>query len=275
MSDITDVPLYQIIGAPLLALVQGETQAAQATARFIQEIGFESAYASYDLSVIENNPPDTGTSQVFVVKTGTEYGRVCIFDGSGRRVVDTGSSGFDSGSNLKVLLDDWEGNQATQTLSKRRELIEQLLQRLNQTLGIDPKSRLKVVTFRYSKTSVGGSVTQLEVEIPVLSIVAIPSLQIREAEIDFAVEINSLAEVDAPTIVSIPEVSGRDSSLAIKKDSSLKPEFVGFRAGLARQDSKSAMKINIKAGQADTPVGLLTIFRLLDQGISSREVKDT
>ena len=73
------------------------------------------------------------------------------------------------------------------------------------------------------------------------------------------------------------EVSGENLGLSseIKQDSSLKPELVAFRAGLARQDSKSAMKINIKTGQADTPVGLLTIFRILDQGISSREVTDT
>ncbi|MGL5196672.1 MAG: hypothetical protein ACRC8Y_24030, partial [Chroococcales cyanobacterium] len=57
------------------------------------------------------------------------------------------------------------------------------------------------------------------------------------------------------------------------QESSLEPKMVAFKAGLAREDSKSAMKINIKAGQADTPVGLLTLFRVLDQGIRSREVQ--
>ena len=180
MSEINDVPLYQIIGEPLLALVQGETQAAQATANFIEQVGFE-------------------------------------------QVVGEGES--------------------------------------------SPHSHLKVVTFRYSKTGVGGNVTHLEVEIPVLSIVPIPALQIREAEIDFAVEINSIVELDSPTAISIPRISGQDSSL--------EPKFVAFKAGLAREDSKSAMKINIKVGQADTPVGLLTLFRVLDQGITSREVPTT
>lgn len=181
MSEINDVPLYQIIGAPLLALVQGETQAAQATARFIQEIGF-------DPSEAEGSETDS-----------VQYGS------------------------------------------------------------------LKVVTFRYSKTSVGGNVTQLEIEIPVLSIIPIPALQIREAEVDFSVEINSIVELDAPTAINVPKISGQDSSL--------EPKMVAFKAGLARQDSKSAMKINIKVGQADTPVGLLTLFRVLDQGVTSREVK--
>ena len=177
MSDITDVPLYQIIGAPLLALVQGETQAAQATARYIEQVGFDN-------------------------------------------VAREGES--------------------------------------------SPHNHLKVVAFRYRKTGVGGNVTDLEIEIPVLSIVPIPALQIREAEIDFAVEINSIVELDSPTAINIPRISGQDSSL--------EPKFVAFKAGIARQDSKSAMKINIKVGQADTPVGLLTLFRVLDQGITSREV---
>lgn len=183
MSDITDVPLYQIIGAPLLALVQGETQAAQATARFIEQVGFE-----------EDEVTEGGALR---------YGR------------------------------------------------------------------LKVVTFRYSKTGVGGNVTNLEVEIPVLSIIPIPALQIREAEIDFAVEINSIVELDSPTAINTDRLPGT------KQDSSLDPKLVAFKAGLARQDSKSAMKINIKVGQADTPVGLLTLFRVLDQGITSREVPTT
>ncbi|MGL5192658.1 MAG: DUF2589 domain-containing protein [Chroococcales cyanobacterium] len=179
MSEINDVPLYQIIGAPLLALVQGETQAAHATARFIQEIGFERTEP-------EGSDP-------------LQYGR------------------------------------------------------------------LKMVTFRYNKTSVGGNQTQLEVEIPVLSIVPIPALQIREAAIDFSVEINSIVELDAPTAINVPKIT--------KQESSLEPKMVAFKAGLAREDSKSAMKINIKVGQADTPVGLLTLFRVLDQGIRSHEVQ--
>jgi hypothetical protein len=174
-TDLSSVPLYQIIGAPLLALVQAETQAAQATANFIQQVGFE--------------PPTEDDS--------LEYGR------------------------------------------------------------------LKVVTFRYSKTGVGGRVTNFVVEVPVLSIVPIPTLEVREATIDFAVEINEVVELEQSTAINPPEIrSGEDSSL--------EPKLVAFKAGLGKQDSKSAMKININVGQADTPVGLLTLFRVMEQGISSR-----
>ncbi|MGB3266026.1 MAG: DUF2589 domain-containing protein [Microcoleus sp.] len=173
-TDLSSVPLYQIIGAPLLALVQAETQAAQATANFIQQVGF------YD--------DDQGIS------------------------------------------------------------------------------RLKTVTFRYRKLGVGGNLIEFVVEIPVLSIVPIPTIEVREATIDFAVEINEVVELEQRTAINVNETrSGEDSSL--------EPNFLGFKAGLAKQDSKSAMKINISAGQSDTPVGLLTLFRLMEQGISTTSGK--
>jgi len=173
-TDLSSVPLYQIIAAPLLALVQAETQASQATANFIQQVGFESA-----------------------TEDPREYGR------------------------------------------------------------------LKVVTFRYSKTGVGGKVTNFVVEIPVLSIVPIPALAIREATIDFAVEINEVVELEQSTAINSTETTSGE-------DSSLEPKIVAFKAGLGKQDSKSAMKINISVGQTDTPVGLLTLFRVMEQGISTR-----
>jgi hypothetical protein len=175
-TDISSVPLYQIIGAPLLALVQAETQAAQATANFIQQVGFEHK--------------EDAEGKI-------EYGM------------------------------------------------------------------LKVVTFRYRKTGVGGKEVDFVVEIPVLSIVPIPALQIREAKIDFAVEINEVVELVSKTVIN-------PSNTESGHDSSLEPKLVAFKAGLGKQDSKSAMKINISVEQADTPVGLLTLFRVMEQGISNR-----
>src|SRR5262249_43715001 len=40
-SDKEILNLYQLIGAPLLAVVQAETQAAQVSAQFIKHVGFE------------------------------------------------------------------------------------------------------------------------------------------------------------------------------------------------------------------------------------------
>ncbi|OZH52485.1 hypothetical protein AFK68_24105 [Hydrocoleum sp. CS-953] len=174
-TDLSSVPLYQIIGAPLLAIVQAESQAAQATANFIEQVGFD---------------------------------------------------------------DNDEG-----------------------------VSRLKTFTFKYTKTGVGGDTIEFTVEIPVLSIVPIPIIEVREATIDFGVEVNEAVELEQKTTINPTETSGEDSSL--------EPNIVAFKAGLAKQSSSSAMKIHISAGQADTPVGLLTLFRVMEQGISTTSGKVT
>ena len=45
-STLASVPLGELLGAPLLALVQGRAQAAQATAEFIEQIGFDAELAN-------------------------------------------------------------------------------------------------------------------------------------------------------------------------------------------------------------------------------------
>lgn len=178
VTDITSIPLYQILGAPLLAMVQAETQAAQATAQFIQKIGFHSA-----------NDGDDPTED---------------------------------------------------------------------NVGI---GELRTVTFRYSKMGLDGEDDEFQVAIPVLAIIPIPAIQISEATINFAVEINAAVKLETNTPVSAPDVKGQDNSI--------ESQIVGFKGGLARSDSKTAMKVEIKLKQADVPVGMQALFRLMEQGISS------
>ena len=177
VTDITSIPLYQILGAPLLAMVQAETQAAKTTAQFIEQVGFYT----------EQEAEASGSTY--------HYGD------------------------------------------------------------------LRTVTFNYTKTGVGGEETTFKVAIPILSIVPIPAIQISEANVDFAVEINDAVELDSKTQVSVPDSEEQDDSIESK--------LVMFKAGLARSDSKTAMKVTMNVKQADTPVGLQALFRVMDQGISS------
>src|SRR5262245_29108466 len=59
-SDKEILSLYQLIGAPLMAVVQAEAQAAQASADFIKEIGFERKLPS---AAVADKPEDTRSLQ--------------------------------------------------------------------------------------------------------------------------------------------------------------------------------------------------------------------
>lgn len=44
VKDLKSLPLYDIIGAPISAMVQAEAQSAQTTLEFIEKLGFEKQY---------------------------------------------------------------------------------------------------------------------------------------------------------------------------------------------------------------------------------------
>jgi hypothetical protein len=193
ISDPSSVDLYAIIGAPLLAIVQAEAQAAQATASFIEKVGFE--------------PPSGNAGDL-------AYGR------------------------------------------------------------------LKMLTFTYSKLTAGGDRAVFEVEIPVLSVVPIPSLEVRDATIDFSVEVTDVVRLDEPTAINAratgtasPVDDASDGTPVLGRDRSMNSELVAFKGSLGRHDSSTGLKIHLEVGQAATPTGLLSLFRLMEQGVNARSVQ--
>ena len=177
VTDITSIPLYQILGAPLLAIVQAEIQAAQTTTQFIEQVGF---YTEEEAEALGD---------------GHHYGD------------------------------------------------------------------LRTVTFSYTKTGVGGQETTFKVSVPIISIVPIPAIQVKEATVDFAVEINDAVELESNTQLSVSPASNQDDSIESR--------LVMFKAGLASSDSKTAMKVSMTIEQADTAVGMQALYRVMEQGISS------
>ncbi len=63
ISEIQSLPLHQIIGAPLVALVQGGVQAAQATMEFVQSVGFKTVKFDYKMRG-EDGSEKTGEVEV-------------------------------------------------------------------------------------------------------------------------------------------------------------------------------------------------------------------
>ena len=104
-ADQKGLSLYEIIGAPLHALVEAETHAARATAEFIRDFGFEKR-------------PSESKGDV-----------------------------------------------------------------------IDDFGKLRTVTFIQEKRERDGELVQYRIEIPLLSLVPIPALQIKDAELEFYVKI--------------------------------------------------------------------------------------
>jgi hypothetical protein len=185
--------LYQLMGAPLKALVEAETNAAFATARFIREVGFT---GRQNPEAGEEDPEDFGD--------------------------------------------------------------------------------LRMVTFKHEKINANGEKRTYKVEVPLLSLIPIPALQIRDASLDFFVRI-----VDNPKVRRVTESEKNQEDLLLPGSSPELPRDMKGTIGRTQSDvsRKSAMdmqiKVSIKMEQADVPAGLSRLFNVMAEGVNMTEEQKT
>ncbi|MDX2361876.1 MAG: DUF2589 domain-containing protein [Crocinitomicaceae bacterium] len=182
LSELQSLPFHQIIGAPLTAIVEGQAQAAQATAEFIERVGFI-------------QPED--------------------------------------GSNGEI-------------------------------------GKLRMVSFSYSKTDMEGELKQYKLEIPLLSMVPIPSIEVKEAELEFNIKVADVQKVQGQTQVS--DSSAQPGDWMAKERIELRTTMGKMQNSESRK-TDIQMNVKIKLQQADIPEGVQHLFRVMGQTINSEEIK--
>ena len=205
--------LYELVGAPLMALVDAESQAAKATANYIKEMGFKEEAGS---------TPSADRDEL-------------------GREIDFGA--------------------------------------------------LRMVSFRSQKRMADGTHRTFKVEVPLLSLLPIPALQIKDAELEFFARIVDIKERSRQALESSTEkeqkqgVEGEESkdekaqkySPLHMPSRDIKATFGTSAAenrGAQRQKLDMQIKIKIRMEQADIPAGLGSLFNLMQQNITSTEVTD-
>lgn len=194
--------LYQLIGAPLHALVDAEKQSALATADFIEQFGFER-------------------------RRGDEA---------------AGRGGWELGD-------------------------------------------LRMARFSTRRSGPDGATRDVEVEVPLLSMLPLPALQIKDAELEFFVKIVDVASYRAEATAAEPEggrAAGAGPAAEERPASALDAlsQRVQFKGALGRPRSGSVqgrqsmemqVHIKVRVEQADVPAGMARLFNLLEHSIQARE----
>lgn len=198
--DSAALSFYQLLGAPLYALIEAETYAADATAQFIERVGFQ---------------PGQG---------------------------EAGQPGSELGD-------------------------------------------LRTISFKQERRDADGRAASYQVEVPLLSILPIPAMQIREAELDFYVKIVDMVLEDRrrrPHPADSDEAADplRDR-LGLISDN----RRIDFKTMMGRGQTvddkpsgKSAfdmqVHVKIKVEQADVPAGLSRLFNLMEESITSTRLPE-
>lgn len=156
------------------------------------------------------------------------------------------------------------------------EFIEDIGFRTEETEGGEVKKdpALRMARFRYSKPDVNGEPSEFTVEVPLLALMPIPALQIKEATVTLAARITDVitepatkANASAAPIMKggiLDQIRSKRIRIAAKPVASS-----GSRTQVAR--GSYDLDITVRLGQADTTVGLERLLQVLDQSIVERQ----
>lgn len=152
------------------------------------------------------------------------------------------------------------------TLSSRRYLeMLQLIAFEDVKEGDRNIRRLRTLKFAYQETNVNGYRNKV-VSIPLVTLLPLPLLQIKEADFDF--DINILDAVSSGTVESFDYGEGKieqnnENRRPFRLRASLAPKSgSGSYSDKSEQQLSANMKVHVKMRQADMPAGLSNLLRL-------------
>jgi hypothetical protein len=129
-------------------------------------------------------------------------------------------------------------------------------------------NRLRMVTMRYQKRDENDQIAEFEVAVPLLALVNVPSLAVKEAKLSFS--------YDVVSAVSVPDSSGDTPGIGIKSH----PAIV---KGVARKKTApdagsgkmtAAIDLDVTLSQQEIPIGVERLFDLAELGITEDKVEE-
>lgn len=123
----------------------------------------------------------------------------------------------------------------------------------------DNFGNMRMVTFTYQKQNIGEAPQTVTLQVPLLSLIPIPLLQVKDANVEFGVEITDMQSTGnaqsrvRTTTGNLSYLDGNRTAMqAIVRE---------------HTDTKIQMKLSINVAQADIPIGLARLFQVMDGSI--------
>ena len=136
--------------------------------------------------------------------------------------------------------------------------------------------KLRTLDFTYQTQDVGGQHTQ-RISIPLLTLVPLPLLQVKEADFDFDIQIVDALSADRDAAFSLKNGSAPDGDEGVEgvklRVSMAQASREGRASEKASRSLTANMKVKAKMQQADMPGGLSNLLHLTTSNVQS-EVLD-
>lgn len=138
--------------------------------------------------------------------------------------------------------------------------------------------KLRMLEFSYNTYDVNGCHT-LQVSIPLLTLVPLPLLQVKEADFDFDIQIVDALKTDKSETFSLKKgtsIKEKDgTSEGVKLRVSMAQGSTDGKVGQSMQRSMTAnMKVKVKMQQADMPGGLANLLHLTNNNLQMEEISN-
>lgn len=135
---------------------------------------------------------------------------------------------------------------------------------------------LRMLEFNYQSHDVDGT-HQQQVKIPLLTLVPLPLLQVKEADFDFDIQIVDALSADTDATFSlkngaIPQEKTAEGIKLRVSMASAKAE--GSRKGSSQQSLTANMKVKVRMEQADMPGGLTNLLHLTTNNLQMEAVEE-
>jgi hypothetical protein len=281
-QELSSINFASMLGGPLIACVEAQTQAAMSAVNFIREVGFkkipddlnpnatqigEPVYVSfkYPKEVAPYQPPGPGTLTVTITEKGSGYKdrpKITISGGGGTGAIVEGIVDADGKVTSANIISPGSGYSGTP----------------NATVD-DPPSGTNTVQAKATATFVPGpgavpaQIQMMAIEVPILAMVPIPYLRIEDVTIDFNVKIDSMEyqKVDTSLAVGVDLAWYKYSQNALTKLKVSASYQRNTQQGTSVARTYS-MAVHIKAVQDEIPKGMEKILDILETCINAQPV---
>jgi len=296
-QELSSVDFQAMIGGPLSAVVDAQAQAALSSVNFIKSVGFTPDTEDTEGKLVAGSPVYVTFKYPKVIapyQAGTR-GAVTTIN------VEDAGSGYDDGQAPVTISGEGSGASALATIESG--VVTSITvtsggsgyDSATTTVSITGGSDFKGNVTTKDVDAVPAEIEQMELEVPILTMLPIPFIRVDEAEIDFHAKITSMSYANVASNFSTSSGSIRKTTKTGSSSGGAKLNLGIFKIGGGsgskytnssvlrtnlsyRSNSRAGNKIDkvfqlgvkVKVSQAEMPEGMEKLMGILEDSIIAK-----